>query len=323
MIQPIPRRIVFLVVLAVACAFCVACSGARKRERTEFDIHLANAQRYYDAARYAQAEQQVRKALDLRPRDRKARLILAWSMLQQDAPDKLPESLEMFEKLVRQYPKERRAHLGLGSTRYKLALLRESRIETLAEEEPEGSPEIELAVRQRDAYLDLAEKDFELVLRRWVDDPTALSILGQIEALRGNPGEAIPLLTRFLDLAEKTRRSLERMRVRREDEVDLEILDRKIERNIAREVRHRDLLANIYYDQGLPEKSIEQLDRILAIDPDWSDAYLHRARCWAKADRYERAVADIEHFLRRTERNFEDPVVQNANELLRDYAAKL
>ncbi len=315
------RGVAAVALLIVGWA-CAGCSGLSKQEQDQFDIYMRNGQRYYDGGRYEQAEQQIRQALEIKEDDKKTRLMLAWTLLQLGSPQQLREANEEFESLVRKHDDDYRVRLGYGTTQYKIALLRAKQIPVL---ERRGDIELlERAQKEHDDALEVAKSEFETVLELNPDDPSALSNLGQVLALEGDADGAVALFERFLGLAEKTRRYLEgqkRSRVITADQ--LEILNAKIDRNIRREVTVRDLVANIYFDQGRPEAAIDQLTRILALEPNWIDTYLQRARCWSRLAEYDKAVDDVETFLRKTDRGFEDPVVKRANELLKEFVAKL
>lgn len=301
---------------------CASCSGLSKQEQDQFDIYMRNGQRYYDGGRYDQAEQQIRQALEIKEDDKKTRLMLAWTLLQQGSPAQLREANEEFKSLTRKYDDDYRVRLGYGTTQFKIALLRAKQIPVL--ERREDTELLARARKEHDAAIAKATSEFEIVLELNPDDPSALSNLGQVLALEGEADRAIALFERFLGLAEKTRRYLEgqkRSRVITADQ--LEILNAKIDRNIQREVTVRDIVANIYFDQGRPEAAVDQLTRILALEPNWIDTYLQRARCWSRLAEYDKAVDDVETFLRKTERGFEDPIVKRANELLKEFVAKL
>jgi len=307
--------------LAPVILACVACGGLSKKEQEVFDLHMRNAQRYYDGGNYEQAEQQVRKSLAVDEEDQKARLLLAWTLLQQDTPQTVRRALEEFEKLVKRDDGDFRIHMGLGTSRFKLGVVRRGQAETLERRE-----DTELAARAREeseALIDRAAESYETVLELNEDYPRALSGLGQIKALRGNNDEALVLLRRYLELATATRRYFEgekRERILTDDQ--LATLDNKISSNIEQEVRVRDLVANLLYDDGKPREAIDHLDRILALHPRRSQTYLQRAQCRSRLGEYGRAAEDVKLFLRKTDRGAEDPLVMRANELLAEYVAQ-
>lgn len=307
--------------ITLLCCISAGCAGLSETEQTRFDVHMDNAQKYYDSGSYVQAEQQTAKALAVDPDDEKARLLYGWAILQQDTPAKLREAEEIFSSLARSAGDDFRVRLGLGTARQKLALVRSRQADVL---EKRGDTELlEQARKDYTMYLASAEKEYEKTLELNPDYPEALSNLGQIKALNGESEEAIELLERFLTLAEQTRRYLEgekRKRILTDDQ--LVILNNKISRNIKREVTVRDLVANIHYDNDRVDEAISQLDRILALDPTWTDTYLQRAQCYDQVGEHEKALTDIRTFLRKTDRDFEDPMVQTANRLLKEYVTK-
>ena len=301
----------------------VGCGGLSKEEKTVFEGHVQNAQRYYDRGRYVQAEQQARKAMDFKPKDKKANLLLAWTLLQLGSPGQLREALARFESLEGRDGKDFRITHGLATAQYRLSLLRAQQVVTLEAEDPRDEVLLQQAIRERDGYQEAAKQMYIKTLELNEDYPEALSNLGQIYALENKSEMALAKLERFLVLAEQTRRYLEEKRTRLITDDQALILDEKITRNIDREVSVRDLVANILYKEGRTDEAIDQLDRILALRHGWTDLYLNRARCLARLGRFQEAIRDVETFLKKTDRRFEDQLVQAANSLLKDYAQKL
>ena len=319
--KPARLRTVALAMLAPLLWILLGCGGLSKEQQEKFDLHVRNAQRYYDVGDYEQAEQQVRKGLEVDPDDLKARHLLAWTLLQRGEPQTIRQAEEEFGKLVRRDSEDFRIHMGLANSRFKLGMIRRGQATTLERRE-----DTELAARAREeseTLIDEAEASYETVLELNEDFPRALSGLGQIKALHNETDEALVLFGRYLELASKTRRYYEggkRSRILTDDQ--LETLDGKISSNIDQEVKVRDLVANLLFDKGQPREAIDHLDRILALQPRRSETYLLRAQCRSRLGEYDRAAEDVKLFLRKTKRTAEDPLVREANELLAEYVAQ-
>jgi len=321
------RRIqpAFSVLAVAAVAWSTAAclfGGTSDEDQRRLEIHLANAQSYYSRGRLPQAEQQFRKALEVDDSNEKALLGLGWSLLRQDQVRKIREGQEVLETLERRTPDDFRVELGLGNARYREALVYDRRIEELQGFEGDHEADIAQATKERDRLLEAAKTNYERVLELKPEYPHALAGLGQIAALRGDCDEAIRYLERYIVLAEQTRRYFENKKARVVEPDEMEIVDEKIAGNVDKEVTVRDLMANLYFDAGEPEKSIDQLNRILAVKPDFTDAYLHRARCWERLGNFPLAVEDLQRFLRKTERSVDDPLVLRANTMLVDFQSR-
>jgi tetratricopeptide (TPR) repeat protein len=313
-----------LVVASLLAAGTFGClfPGLSEEEQQRLDVYLNNAQAYYGKGKLLQSEQQFRKALEIDPSNETAALGLGWSLLRQDSARKIREAQEVLSDLVRRTPDDFRAVLGLGTARYREALALDEEVQRLLALDGDHEAEIRESVARRRSLLDEAKRDFERVLDLREDYSHALANLGQIAALEGETEKAFDYLERYLVLAEQTRRYFETKKGRLVDRDAIEIANEKIATNIDKEITVRDLMANLYFDDGQPEKAIDQLSRILALKPDFGDAYLHRARCWEKLGRYDLAIQDLERFLRATDRKVDDPMVLRANALLVDFRSR-
>ncbi len=291
-------------------------------EEERLAVYQQNAQFYYDRGRFVNSEQQARQALELESGDEKSNLILGWSLLKQNERQKLRMAQVQFHECLGFWftdnEFEYKAHLGLGLTNQALIQLVQQDIVDIDRglndpNAPISPDEAERLSERREDKEDVledlfaeAEWAFEETLERNPDNPQAINGLSQVYVLQGRFDEAITRLDRYLKLAQSSREYWERRLEIGRLSVDTEReLRDKVDGNLRKEENVRDMLSNIYYDQGRFDLALAEVDRCLAIDPEDARYHVTRAQCLERLERYREAIDSLERYLADPEIAFE------------------
>ncbi|MBI1852660.1 MAG: tetratricopeptide repeat protein [Planctomycetes bacterium] len=315
---------------AVLLPFLLGCSilkpivGLSADEKDRLTDYLSRGIAYYDSGKYAQAEQQFRKAVAIDEGDIDANLGLAWSLLYQNSVPKLEEAEKQMIVARGLDDEDFRVHYGLGNVYYAKGRLCQQQLDIWKLRAPLADPgrdPIKEKTDERDRYLEEAVANYHRALELNKDYPYALSGLGQIAALRGDNEAALRFLFTYLDKAEETRRFYEEYKLRVEDPESLDRVTRKIQGNEKKESDVRTLVADLLYKKGEYEGALTQLNRVLEIQPESAQAYLNRGQCYANLGDYRQAAVDVETFLKKATK-LGDSTVEDAHRLLGEYRSK-
>lgn len=335
-------RALLVLVALLASVIGGGCASTDEDETLEVSIYLQNAQGYVDGGRYDEALNQFRRALAVDPGNSKALLGEAFALLylgqgQGDtAAARIQEADRAFAGLEPERYDENswKVNLGRGMVNARLAELYSNAAEmrngaaaggdTIASTERDHA---RAEVARRDAA---AEREFTAVLAR-TDQPlardnlAALFYLARHHALRAtdNAGydRALEFFRRYAVQVERSK-ALWRNSIK-SDAANAPLYESRLQGAERQEVALRDLVANIHFKRRDHAASMEELNRILAIEPENSRAYLNRARNEEELGRYGEAADDYRRFLALTDDPPTTSAVITATERMRECEEKL
>jgi len=286
----------------------------------EIDVYLHNAQGYMEQAHYDQALDQFRKALVIDPANKKALLGEVGSLCNlgmMETPVGARAIQEAETKVAILEPEE------YGEGGWKVKLLRGQIHARLAElwgrkeeaarkrtESGEGdfAKDLEEARTNRMRHEAITRPDFLAVLAAVDQDfanqnITALFYLARSVAFRaqsdGEYDEALGYFERFQKVIEDSKSLWTKMK--KQEPENASIYEGKYKNAITVEINLRDIKATIHFKKRDHEKSIEELDKIIALDPFRWQAYLTRAQNQEELGRFGAAADDYNRFIKYTD----------------------
>jgi tetratricopeptide (TPR) repeat protein len=310
-----------------------ACASDDDREDLGVETYLHNAQGYVDGGHFEQALIMFRRALEVAPENHKAMLgetsVLYW-LGAKEAPGAGGAILEAAEKADRLDPEAYgenawKVHLTQGMIHARLSELWGRKADAARKaaggEESGDDPGALEAESNREAEADRATVSFKAVLAA-EDQPlarnnlSALFYLARQGCLRAKTpedyAEPIGYLRRYEEEVGKSKKLWTEMMKREPDLA--EVYKFKLKSAESQEIELRDLVANILFKQHRHEQSIEELDKVIALDPYRAAAFFNRGRNHEELGKFGAAADDYRRFLMLTELPPGSPQVVEAAE---------
>lgn len=292
--------------LALCAAFLCGCNSLTPEDQARLDSFKYNSKRFLEEGRFARAEDQCRKGLELDPEDTSLHQVLGFALLQQGQNKQIEESIRVFERSVDQEDEfDFRNHLGLGTARFQYGRVLEEAIRKTGSDEAlsieEKQQRIAAYTQARDEAYQGAETELRAVLAnpRSKDDLTAQSTLANLLAIQARYEDSAAVLRAL------TASIAGSIRVRNEsmskDTLPPErraLYDREIEALKGQQRSALTLLATVAAKSKRWEEVVSvyaQVESAGAMTPaDWSN----RARAYDELGATQAAIADYERFLR-------------------------
>jgi tetratricopeptide (TPR) repeat protein len=302
---PSTRR-VLVPLCALGLSGLLGCNSLTPEDQARLDSFKYNSKRFLEEGRFARAEDQCRKGLELDPEDVSLHQVLGFALLQQGQSKQIEESIRVFERSVDQEDEfDFRNHLGLGTARFQYGRVLEEAVRKTGSDEGLAVDEKEQRIaaysEARDAAYSGAEEELRAVLAnpRSKDDLTAQSTLANLLAIQSRYDESAAVLRAL------TASIAGSIRVRNEsmskDTLPPErraLYDREIEALKSQQLSALTLLATVAAKSKRWEEVVSvyaQVESAGAMSPaDWSN----RARAYDELGATEAAIADYERFLR-------------------------
>lgn len=291
------------------------------------DMHRDQALGYYEAGALGQAEDQIRKGLDIDPKDDNLKLMLGWCRQRRGTRDDLNVAERVFRDLAPR--KDYRALLGLAEClerKGKLYAETADRIEAGEAETPSADPKeraLELRNDTRKFWKE-ALTHYQAVLEQKPTEGQAMNGLQRTHALLDEPEESLAwggkLLAQSQSELDFWQNQLKRPDLGAKEEAQL-----RERMTVTREVcvaTHFLISAHLVRLDRKAE-AVEHLDAIVEMTPEESVAYSRRGQILHDLGRYEEARANLDDFLRITELPFDHPFVQRAFETKSDCERRL
>jgi len=308
-----------------------ACNSKDPKELTKsqkLGLYLENALRYYELRELDRAQDQVQRALALDPKNERFLLMLGRIHLNRDTT----EDILIAEQIFRKHPnqKDYRVKLGLGSALERRGVLedqasvaiRSGERYTEHKDPEQRSDELEVLAQGnwKEAY-----GEFELALSYRSGELEALNGLIRTAGLLGwneiSIGHARDLIKALSDSTRVRRLELEDVAI---DAASEKRLREAIKANTDLIVQSHEFIAELNYRLGQKDEAMEELGRVIELDPDRSLAYSRRAQLLYEAGQYLAAKDSIQRYLRlSTDLPFEDENIRGAYELLTQCEAAL
>ncbi len=316
-----------LLALLVLAALAAACGTLTKADRKQLSLYLENAANYYDRGHYERAFQQWDRARSIDAENEKARLGQAyalWRLGQNLTPEgvaRLTESERRFDVLVDEPLGDQgwKAQLGYGLVHEQWVDLFAERIAIDDVRRVQGDPVDEAQAaenrRQKLIHVAKAEAGFRAVLdgpqQEMVDQLTCMLSLAKL-AWHRDDLEATLTHARQYETAVVRSKDLWRDGMARFP-ADAAIYEAKIYGAELQEAELRDLQANVLYKLGKQDEALAELDKVIALQPKRSDAYLNRGQLHEERELWDLAASDYRRFLQLTELPETDATVLDAS----------
>jgi tetratricopeptide (TPR) repeat protein len=329
---------------ALALALASACSSTpdepKRDPQKEFELYKTTAVFHYANKEYARAHAQAQKALEIEPHDQKLLLMKAWIRLQAGTTQDYLAAEKQFRALLSEGGYE--AQLGLAATLERLGTVYRESADALEQSASGAQPQSDGTLsaarapdkKQRARIEELRAKresawreSVAIYARMLQERPADLAALNGSQRTLGLLGEFAASLqhTDRLVEAAQAERSFWQGQLQREVlTADEETSFRKrVDDSRALEVGTRLYAASALRALGRMQECVDQLARVIELEPSLPEAYSRRAQGLHALGRHEEALADLDVYLRLTPRPYEDPDVRAAYELRSQCAAAL
>ncbi len=303
-----------LLVLALAQACTITPKGPDPLKLLE--MYREQALGYYEAGQLPQAEDQIRKGLDLSPKDDQLKLMLGWCRQRRGTRDDLEVAERVFRDLAPR--KDYRALLGLAECLERMGVLyteSAEKIESGKNETESADPKKRVQELKEDAKKFWMEglTHYQDVLTRKPTESQAMNGLHRTYALLGLTEDSLEwaekLLTQTNAEMEFWKQQLKRTDLRADEEVRLRTrMGATREMTVATHFAAAALLVKL----GRKTEAAGHLDLVVLLAPDTAQAYSRRAQLLFELGRFEEARANLDDFLRLTDLPFEHADVQRA-----------
>ena len=307
-----PRHALLLLVALLLPACGAFGIGMTDEEEQALAGYQSRAQLYWESEKLEQCLQQVQKGKELAPDDYKLNTIEAWIYLRASLsnPKALDQAVERFDAVMSwrspsaHSPQVLRGRASAYQQLGQRARREAVRLAEMVEKSGGEDPQVAEWVARRSEYATRAQAHFRTAMRtvqHLLDKGESLMEAHQLamhlsEALRDynacfRHGDA------YLDLS-RIAQEQKQLEIRRTQVLGYEAEKRKELRQLKIEERMvREYLANTYFDRGLYDDAIRHLNQVLAMDPDRSETYYNRARCYQELGRTELMKRDYQSFL--------------------------
>ncbi|HTF91338.1 MAG TPA: tetratricopeptide repeat protein [Planctomycetota bacterium] len=311
-------RSVSLAAWMVSVALVAACNSSPPKPDPEkmLEMHREQALGYYEAGALPQAEDQIRKGLDIAPKDDQLKLMLGWVRQRRGGRDDLNVAEKVFRDLAPR--KDYRALLGLAECLERKGVLYVESAQKISE----GKHQTDAADPQKRAQeLNLEAEKF------WNE---ALTHYQEVLTLRPTEGQAMNGMQRTCTLLGRLEDSLswaEKLLAQSASEIvfwekQLKRTDLRAEEEAqmrGRLVDTRELCVATHNSAatqlvrlGRKSEAIAHLDSALLLAPDMSAIYSRRGQLLFELGRFEEASANLDEFMRLSSLPFDDPAIQRA-----------
>ncbi|MFN0243702.1 MAG: tetratricopeptide repeat protein [Planctomycetota bacterium] len=303
-----------------ALALLAACSSERRLTAEEkqkmIEIHTETAQQYLAMGEVDRAEGQALKGLELDKDNVKLRMIRGWALQRRGRTDDILQAEVVFRGLVN--GGDYRARLGLAESLERKGMAydeaaRDLRSGKRISEAADPEQRIEELQRQaRHAWED-SFREFEATLAARPADIDVLSGLIRVTTLLELRDETLKWSARLVDAAQKDLDFWEARILR----PDISAAEEHHFRTLVKNLKQRQLVTLLHASTlelaaGRPAKAAEALDAAADIDPQRGEIFSRRAEVRQELGRYDDAIADLDTFLRLSQKGFDDPDVKRA-----------
>jgi len=301
----------------------IACSSNKPREMSDEDkieYYYGNALNYYELGELDRAEDQIWRGFEIDSREKRLNLLYGWVLQRRGKPEDVRRAEQVFRRLLDH--KDYRVTLGLAVALERKGVLYDKAARDVASGKLRvegGDPQArarELAELAVDAWNE-AVTFFEKTLAASEDERDALSGLTRVQALLGNAERSLAANDRLIELIEAKKQFLQRQ-LDREDirAPDEERFRAALREEVALEVGARLHAATLLRRTGDNEKAAEHLGAVIELQPDLAEAHSRLAQVLFDLGRHERAIYEIDRYLRlSTDTSFDDPSIRQAYDL--------
>lgn len=322
-----------LPLLALGLAACTLASGCATKMSSEerekrLEIYRETCGAYLAMSEWERAEDQALRGLQLDEEDSQLRLYLGRALLNKGTAEDIREAEFALEDL--DTDGDFRVPMTLGAVKERKGLayaeaaaaVRSGERATPAADPGARADELEqVGVQALEEALDLFEEALDLQ----PNDTEVLSGLVRVTALLGRYEDSLAWGQAVISITTSDRlfwrNQLERPNLSTQEEDRMWANIRKL-RETEKSV-HLHAASVLNTKLGRPAEAVQQLDAIVAVDPDMPEIHSRRAQLLFRLQRYEEAIAAIDEYLRLAGLPFEHPDVQRAYRIRRDCESAL
>lgn len=309
-------------------AACASNSMSREEKQRQVEIHIDSCAVNLSMGDYARAESQALKGLALDEDNFLLTLYLGRALLNKGGI----KNIELAEYSLRKLDDDEdfRVSLSLGEVLERKGLAYEQAADGVESGErytpaPDPAQRASELRAEANGYYQEAQTLFSRSLDLQPNDTEVLNGLVRVTALLGEFDDSLAWCQAVVNITRSDRlfwrQQLERPEISPGEEQRMWNNVSKL-RKLEQAVHlHAAAILNNQFDR--PEAAVEQLDAILAFDPDIAEVHSQRAQLLVKLGRYEEAIASLDRFLSLTDSEFEHPDVQRAWRIRRDCEAAL
>lgn len=316
-----------LLTLVLAAGGCASTDDEGPTEEQRVQLYLETALRYYDLEDLDRAQDQADRGLELEPKNERLRLLKGWILQRRGTTESVLMAERIFRGLLN--IKDYRVTLGLAdSLERKGTAYDEASRSIRSGERYTDAPDPEAQARELE---DLAHAAWEEAIQRYEEtlelkpeERFALAGLARVTALLGRDAESLAwsdaLLGDLQDAVEFWKHNLERDDLTAKDEANYRGL---LADNTRLEIKTRLHAVAVARRMGANNIALDNLDRILELDPDNAGVHSRRAQIMFEAGDYAGALAAIERFLTLSTHEFDHPDIRRAMDMRSDCEEKL
>jgi tetratricopeptide (TPR) repeat protein len=311
---------------ALVCLVLGACRGPGRAEapdpERQFEVYKTTATYLYKDEALARAQEQAVKALEIHPEDRAMRQLLGWIRLRMGQSQDLIIAEEILRELLAEDAKDQATLQGLAFTLERLGLgydqaARDFRSGARA---VPGGTDRERAAADAEARAEAAWKEsIALLERTLVDDE------GSIESMNGLQ-RVLALLGRYPESLEWSARVLERSEkelafwCKKLTEEDLLEREESLYRTnetaaVQLQIDTHLFAASVLHKLGRFEEAMQHLNAVAEVEPGLAPVFSQRAQLREKLGQFQRAIEDVDRYLKLSDAPFEHPDVRAAFDL--------
>ena len=317
-----------VVCLALAAT---ACSSSNERDnplgltkKEYLDLYLENAFRYIELGENDRAISQAAKALELDPDNEVFRLIFARGHLMRGEKESIQIAIDILDEMDDADDPNFRVLATFGAALERKGVIYDEASERVrsGEQPTEADDPIARADELRAEAIALWERahsKYAQALEATSGTPEAINGLVRTSALLGNYEESIEHGYELIEAIQ----SSQRLVMTRLDQTDIDEasetrLFQAQRQNRGFEISTRLHISQLERRQGRLGKAVDQLDQIIALNPNMEQAYSRRAQLLEEMGEFRKAKESINRFIqiKAAVASFDDPSVQKAYELI-------
>lgn len=291
-------------------------------DEQKLGYYFENALRYYNLRDLERAINQVQRGLEVDPDNERFLLMEAKIYQLRGKTADIARALEIYRKHPAQ--DDFRVQLGIGETNERLALIEDASADKIQSGElytEAPDPEARAEELRRSAKKRL-EEAFEAYLESndlARGEVATVNGLVRVTALLRREHESIEWARQLIDVLGESSRL---RRIELEDPNltagrERELLE-SVRANTNMVVEAHLHIANLYYMLGLKQEVVDELSRVVELDPARGEAYAQRAQVLYQLGRYQQASDSVQRFLElSTDLTYDHPNIQEAYALQR------
>jgi tetratricopeptide (TPR) repeat protein len=303
-------------------ALVIGCTSTTEKELTAeqkkglVDRYTETAQEYLRMGELDRAEGQTLKALALDPKNVKCKMIRGWTLQKRGSSQDILVAERIFREILD--GGDYRATLGLAECLERKGVAFEEASEAISSgkrvsEAPDPVARAKQLLVERDRAWAESIQRYERTLVEHADDVDALNGAMRVTALLARIEESLAYAEKLILVIGPTRDFWQKQVVGSDVTAENEKLYRErinhlVDLELATRVHASTLLHQLKRNEG----ALAHLDAAIALDPERPELYSRRAEIQQSLGHPDKALVDIDQFLRRSTQTYDHPDVKRA-----------